>query len=101
LTLEEQEMLEELEPFTLEEIVQLHMARQEVGHRRLEGTTSSENDLTMGWAETSSGKPPFATSFTQKESARKKSSKKSTEHAAHNIPSFRPTRCWPLCPLCH
>jgi hypothetical protein len=77
LTLEEEERREESAPFNLEKLIQLPIARQEVGRRLVDDSISSDDDSTTELAETTNKKPPVVTSVTNKKSTRKKSSKNS------------------------
>jgi hypothetical protein len=62
----------------VDEIMQLHIARQDGGCRLLDDSSSPDDDSRMELSETSSAKPPFATITTSKESVGKKSREKST-----------------------
>ena len=55
LTLEEEEMLAESAPFTEEEIMQFRIARQSVGGRMFDDSSSSNDDSTMDWTKRSGG----------------------------------------------
>jgi predicted Zn-dependent protease len=62
LTLEEEERLENSEPFPSQEIMKLHAARHELGHVLIDDSHSSKEDSTVDTGETTSEKPPVTTS---------------------------------------